>query len=112
MAYRAPYGNTQDGYSKPELVADGSHVVSLLSPGSSMASAHPGNVVASSYFKMGGSSMAAPQVVGLAALMLQANPNLTNNQIKGILVQHSKNWGTVAYTSLLGTPGGLINQSA
>jgi serine protease AprX len=112
MASWSPYGNTQDGYAKPELVADGSHVTSLLAPGSTLAQQHPANVVGSSYFKMGGTSMAAPQVVGLVALMLQANPGMTNNQIKGTLVNHAKGFGTVLYTSLLGTPGGLMSQTA
>ena len=50
MAPWSPYGTTQDGFAKPEVVADGSHVVSLLAPGSSLAADHPGNVVDSNYF--------------------------------------------------------------
>ncbi|MFN2464432.1 MAG: S8 family serine peptidase [Candidatus Dormibacteria bacterium] len=112
MAAWASYGNTQDGYAKPEVVADGSHVVSLLAPNSSLAAAHPANVVGSSYFMMGGTSMASPGVAGLAALMLQANPSISNNRIKSALMRSSVPFSTTAYTTSLGTPGGFADESA
>ena len=112
MASWSSYGTTGDGFSKPEVVADGSHVVSLLAPGSSMSNDHPGNVVGSKYFMMGGTSMAAPQVAGLAALMLQAKPGMTNNQVKGTLMRRTRPFSNVDYTSWLGNPGGLVNQAA
>jgi serine protease AprX len=112
MASWSPYGYTPDGFAKPELVADGSHVVSLLAPGSTMSAQHPTNVVGTSYFMMGGTSMAAPQVAGMAALMLQAIPSLTNNQVKGVLMKHHANFSSIAYTSWLGNQGGLLNQGA
>ena len=112
MASWAMYGTTQDGYSKPDVVADGSHVVSLLAPASTLSVTHLGNVVGTSYFKMGGTSMAAPQVAGMAALMLQNNPSLTNRQIKRRLMSHSKPFGTIAYTSTMGKAGGFLDESA
>ena len=112
MANWALYGTTQDGFNKPEVVADGSHVVSLLAPGSQLSALHLGNVVGTSYFKMGGTSMAAPQVAGLAALMLQNNPSLTNNRIKRALRRNSQPFGTSAYTGWLGTTGGFVDESA
>ena len=38
-----------------------------------------------SYYYLGGTSMAAPHVSGLAALMLEKNPTLTQAQVEGIL---------------------------
>src|SRR5258708_1363185 len=107
MAAWALYGTTQDGFAKPDVVADGSHVVSLLAPGSSLSAQHTGNIVGTNYFKMGGTSMAAPQVAGMAALMLQNNPSLTNRHIKRRLATHSVPFSTAAYTSAPETAGQL-----
>lgn len=48
----------------------------------------PGYAVASSYYhNFGGTSAAAPQVTGVAALMLEANPELTGRDVQYILVE-------------------------
>ena len=109
MASWALYGRTQDGFMKPEVVADGSHVVSLLAPGSALSVQHPLNTVGGSYFKMGGTSMAAPQVVGMVALMLQNNPGWSNGRIKFALRRGSVGFSDHAYTPWLGTPGGFMD---
>ncbi|MHB8573229.1 MAG: S8 family serine peptidase [Candidatus Dormibacteria bacterium] len=106
------YGTTSDGFNKPELVADGSHVVSLLAPASALAAQHPANITAGSYFRMGGTSMAAPMVAGLAALMLEANPSLTNERIKAALLHSSTAFGNQSFTSWLGLPGGMADAGA
>ena len=112
MADWALYGTTQDGFAKPDVVADGSHVVSLNVPGSMLMAEHPTNIVGLQYFKMGGTSMASPQVAGMAALMLQNNPSLTPNKIKKLITGHTTSFSTHAYTSRLGTPGGYLDSSA
>lgn len=112
MAAWSMYGATQDGVQKPDVVADGSHVVSLLAPASSLFLQHTANLVGTSYFKMGGTSMAAPQVAGMVAMMLQANPSLSNNRVKRMLKQASVPFGLQAYTSWLGTAGGFLDASA
>jgi serine protease AprX len=112
MAAWALYGTTQDGFAKPDVLADGAHVVSLLAPGSILSAQHTSNIVGTNYFKMGGTSMAAPQVSGMAALMLQNNPSLTNRQIKRRLMSHTVAFGTLAYTSTLGLAGGFLDESA
>lgn len=116
MASWALYGATQDGFMKPDVVADGAHVVSLNAPASTLSAQHltntTGGPVGKSYFKMGGTSMAAPMVAGMAALMLQANPNLSPGQVKRALKHHSVPFGNVAYTRTLGTPGGFMDESA
>jgi len=84
---------------KPDLVAPGNLVTSLLAPGSTLVSEYPGNVVppseytsstsaaANQYFTLSGTSMATPVVSGAAALMLQRDPTLTPDTIKARLMK-------------------------
>jgi serine protease AprX len=95
--------------AKPDLVAPGNLVVSLLAPGSTLEAAYPGNIIPSSqyttssvagapaYFRLSGTSMATPVVSATAALMLQQNPNLTPDTIKARLMKTaSKNFPAVS----------------
>jgi serine protease AprX len=83
---------------KPDVVAPGNLVVSLLAPGSTLAAEFPANVVPPSYyttsstgpaeyFRLSGTSMATPVVSGAAALMLQEDPNLSPDTIKARLMR-------------------------
>ena len=105
-------GTTQDGFAKPDIVADGSHVVSLLAPASSLSVQHPSNIVGTNYFKMGGTSMAAPMVAGMAALMLQANPSLSPDRLKSMLAKGSTSFSTINFTKGLGRKGGFLDSDA
>jgi len=68
---------------KPDLVAPGVNIISTLgAQGSTLAQTYVSHLVGSAYFRMSGTSMAAPMVTGAAALLLQATPSLTPDQVK------------------------------
>jgi subtilisin family serine protease len=78
--------------AKPDLVAPGVGIESLADPNSAMYSSQStyllNGIVPTRYrpyLSQSGTSMSAPVVSGTVALMLQANPSLTPNQVKAIL---------------------------
>src|SRR4051812_264520 len=79
-------GTTQDGFAKPDVYAPGTHILSTLAPGSAFATMCPSCIFDGEYIKAGGTSMAAPMVAGIAADMLQINPDWTPDMIKGALM--------------------------
>ena len=79
-------GTTQDGVAKPDVYAPGSGIVSNLAPGSAFTALCATCIVDGQYIRAGGTSMAAPMVSGTVALLLELNPDLTPNQVKGLLM--------------------------
>ncbi|HEV8637949.1 MAG TPA: S8 family peptidase, partial [Chloroflexota bacterium] len=75
-----------DGLQKPDVVASGTRIVSLRSPGSYLEQRLGlTRIVDGAYYRLSGTSMAAPAVAGVAALVLAANPALSPNQVKYII---------------------------
>jgi serine protease AprX len=78
--------------AKPDLVAPGVGIESLSDPSSAFYTTQSPYLLEGTvpttylpYLSQSGTSMAAPVVSGTVALMLQANPSLTPNQVKAIL---------------------------
>jgi serine protease AprX len=88
------YNTTADGFFKPDLVAPGRNLISLLASTSSTGyTSHPKHHVNDFYFRMSGTSMSAPVVTGVVALLLQADPNLTPDQVKyRLMATANQNW--------------------
>ncbi|MBZ5593384.1 MAG: S8 family peptidase [Acidobacteriia bacterium] len=83
---------------KPDLVAPGNLVTSLLAADSTLARTYPQNIVPlssystikrgdSNYFTLSGTSMATPMVSGAAALMMQQDATLTPDTVKARLMK-------------------------
>jgi len=94
-------GPTQvDHIVKPDIVAPGNLVISLMRPSGflSLFSSPTANEIplsyyqflglgtSSVYYRLSGTSIAAPMVSGAAALLLQQNANLTPDQVKARLM--------------------------
>ena len=104
-----------DGLAKPDLAAPGRKIVSLRSPGSTLDVLLPDRLVAGldplvpAYFRLSGTSMAAPIVTGVVALMLEGSPALTPAQVKSRLKRTAI---PLAYGSPEATGSGLVNAVA
>ena len=68
-----------------DVVAPGVSIESLRDPGSAIDQAHPSAVVDTRFFRGSGTSQATAVVSGAAALLLQAHPGWTPDQVKSAL---------------------------
>lgn len=126
MADFSSYGPTRDGRHKPEITAPG---VAISAPAASVVKAIAGSCACACscccaccfdhYMDMQGTSMAAPHVAGVIALLFEKNPELDVMEIRDILAQSARapssprldEWGAglvdaEAALALVPAPGG------
>jgi serine protease AprX len=80
----APFSSRSSSRSV-DFIAPGVSIQSLRNPGSDIDQAHPGAVVDTRFFRGSGTSQASAVMSGAVALLLQARPNLTPDQVKAVL---------------------------
>ncbi|MEP7136150.1 MAG: S8 family peptidase [Chloroflexota bacterium] len=85
-------GPTLDGFVKPDLVAPGGHIVSIVPSDSYLAKQYPNNLISKNYFKLAGTSQATAVVSGIAALVISKNPSITPNEVKMRLMSTALPW--------------------
>jgi serine protease AprX len=121
LASFSAYGKAENGAVKPELVAPGTNIVArIVNMNMGLAGSHPANKVDTQYFRMSGTSMAAPMVSGAVALLLQDEPTLTPDQVKyRLMATANKSWSGynankagAGYLSILAAVDGTTVKSA
>ncbi|MCA1029598.1 S8 family peptidase [Bacillus timonensis] len=85
-------GPTIFGKEKPDIVAPGVNIISLRSPGSYLDKMQGSNRVENDYFQLSGTSMATPICAGVVALVLEANPSLSPDEVKRRLIDGADIW--------------------
>ena len=90
-------GPSLDGFVKPDVLAPGSNIVSFMynsaldtANTAALALLHPDFSITQELFRMSGTSMATAVASGVVALMLEANPSLTPDQVKFRLAYSAK----------------------
>jgi serine protease AprX len=112
-------GPTYEGYIKPELVAPGARIQGLMSEDSYIRQQYAlyedADSIKYDYFELSGTSQSTAVMTGVVALMLQADPYLTPNDIKCRLIATARaatnNTGELAY-SIFQQGAGLVDAMA
>jgi len=79
-------GPTVDGLTKPDLLAPGSAIISAKAKKSLLAKSAKDENNLEWYLSLSGTSMATPICAGIGALLLEAYPDLTPQQLKECLM--------------------------
>ncbi len=121
LASFSAYGTSENGAIKPDLVAPGTNIIArMVNLNMGLAGSHPDNKVNNQYFRMSGTSMAAPMVSGAVALLLQDEPSLTPDQVKyRLITTANKSWAGynsvkagAGYLDILAAVNGTTSNSA
>ena len=73
LAIYSSRGYTSDGRVKPDVSTIGSNIMA------------PDAATSDGYTSKSGTSMATPLMAGIAALMVEANPDITHDEVKSII---------------------------
>ncbi|MDQ6665326.1 MAG: S8 family serine peptidase, partial [Acidobacteriota bacterium] len=115
-----------DHIVKPDLVAPGNSIFSILDPQGSLNTAYPGNIAPvsaferapylnsrSNYFVLSGTSMSAAVVSGASAAMIGQNGALTPDQLKATLMKTaSKSFPSTSQVTVAGPDGQMTTYSS
>lgn len=83
-------GPTPSGHIKPDIVAPGGHIAGIVRPGSALTRKHPDYMISTGELVMTGTSQASALVAGIAALLLQLEPDLQPDDIKCKLISSAE----------------------
>ncbi len=112
IAMFSSYDETIDLVLKPDIIAPGKDIISVLASNSDWSKDHADRVVDGKYFRASGTSMAAPMVAGAVALLLQDEPNLTPDQVKYRLLATAGRVGKAPYLDVYAAVTGTTTESA
>lgn len=112
LAQFSSTGPTVEGFVKPELLGPGGHLWGLMPTGGELVQKHPTLRNDGESYMMSGTSQATAVVSGVVALMLEANPGLSAENVKCRLMSSAKPAlnpaGNRAY-SIFQQGAGLVN---
>lgn len=97
-------GSTNNSDARSSYSSYGPYL-DVVAPGEAIFSTLPDNETG----YMSGTSMAAPHVAGLAALILSVNSELTRAQVVNIIEKTAQKIGNYSYSTILGRPNGTWN---
>ncbi len=93
----ADFSSVGNDGRRPDVLAPGKSLVSLRAPGSNADLQHPEGLVAGDdegrFFRGSGTSQAAAVVAGQAALLFDAKPKLTPDEVKAVLMRTARPLG-------------------
>jgi len=125
VATFSAYGTTESGFAKPDLVAPGKNIISIVPKTKNKiwkdhASNRAGAGDDEYYMRVSGTSLAAPMVSGAVALLLQDEPELTPDQVKHrLMATANRTWpgydpakAGAGYLDVLAVVEGTTTESA
>ena len=108
LASFSSHGPRYDGIMKPDIAAPGVSIASAISSFTDANYTSVGSVnfnnTTYAFAKFSGTSMAGPVVAGICAMMLEANPWLSAQQVKSIIQQTARTDNLTGAIPLGGSP--------